>query len=94
MKPYISVSRRFALGSRSNAGGSGRRYFCELKTEQPQPSRLAREAVPGADKRSWDAGGGVDVCWKQDPCCWLPLRGIEVLRLGLRVLSSAVARDA
>ena len=63
---YIGrVSRHFALGSRSSAGGSGRWYFCELKTEQPQPSRLAREAVPGADKGSRDAGGGVDACWNK-----------------------------
>ena len=58
------VSRRFALGSRSDAGGRGGKLFYKLKGEQapgPQPSRLAREAVPGAEKRSWDAGGGVDV---------------------------------
>ena len=57
----------------------------------PQPSRLAREAVPGADKRSWDAGGGVDVCWKQDPCrlIWKP--GLE-LALS-RVLSFMLPRS-
>ena len=47
-----AISRRFALGSRSDGGGEGSQVFCELKVEQapgPQPSRPAREAVPGAE---------------------------------------------
>ena len=48
--------------------------FCELKVAAPgpQPSRLAREAVPGAEKRSWDAGGGVDV-WPARVACNLEI---------------------
>ena len=48
--------------------------FCEpkLSAPGPQPSRLAREAVPGAEKRSWDAGGGVDV-WPARVACNLEI---------------------
>ena len=44
--------------------------FCELKVAAPgpQPSRLAREAVPGADKRSRDAGGSVDLLTVRGSC--------------------------
>ena len=63
--------------------------FCELKVAAPgpQPSRLAREAVPGADKPSRDAGGGVELVMARTRSGLVQIEKVEVPARSARVPS-------